>query len=139
MASFEVIFIGMSKYILLINGSVYGDSSGYHALQFAQAVLKAGHQIVSVFFYQNGVTQANCLVNLPGDELNLQQEWQLFAKQHTIDLIICASASLRRGIISEQEAKQYQLAHWNLGSSFIMGGLTELVSGIETSDHLLCF
>ncbi|MBO0180902.1 DsrE family protein, partial [Vibrio parahaemolyticus] len=53
----------MSKltYTLVVNGPVYGSQSARSAYQFAKAVIEQGHQLVSVFFYQDGVTNGTAL------------------------------------------------------------------------------
>ncbi|MCF1428948.1 MAG: sulfurtransferase complex subunit TusD [Shewanella sp.] len=129
----------MSKFIIQVNGSVYGDNAGYHALKFVDAVLMAGHDIVRVFFYQEGVSHANLLLSPASDELNLHRQWCALADKHSIELVNCVSAALRRGILSQQEAAEQQFAHWNTQKPFINGGLGELVTGIEQADRLVVF
>lgn len=40
----------MLRYCLLVTGPAYGTQQASSAYQFAQALLAAGHQLVSVFF-----------------------------------------------------------------------------------------
>ncbi|MCL1038002.1 sulfurtransferase complex subunit TusD [Shewanella corallii] len=129
----------MSKFIIQVNGSVYGDNAGVHALKFTQSALAAGHEVVRVFFYQEGVSHSNTLLSPASDEFNLHQAWCDLANQHSIELVNCVSAALRRGILSEQDAKEQQAEHWNTSAPFINGGLGELVTGIEQADRLICF
>ncbi|NKF50599.1 sulfurtransferase complex subunit TusD [Shewanella sp. WXL01] len=129
----------MSQFIIQVNGSVYGDQASFHALQFCQAVIAQGHQINQVFFYQDGVSNANVLACPPSDEPNLNALWREFAKAQSIPLINCVSAALRRGITSEQDAKENGLAQHNCDEQFMMGGLGELVTGIEKADRMVSF
>lgn len=42
------------SYTLVVNGGVYGSQSARNAYAFAQALLKKGHTLVSVFFIKKG-------------------------------------------------------------------------------------
>lgn len=129
----------MSKFIIQVNGPAYGTSASVNALRFTQAALQSGHQIMCVFFYQDGVYNSTDL-NLPAsDEYDVIANWKQLAAQHHVSLVNCVSAALRRGIISEQEALENGLTHWSMDTSFIMGGLGELVASIESADRLICF
>ena len=129
----------MSKFIIQVNGPAYGTSSSINALRFTQAAIAAGHQVICVFFYQDGVYNSTDL-NLPAaDENNVISDWKQLAQAHQVPLVNCVSAALRRGIISEQDAHENGLSHWNVGKSFIMGGLGELITGIESADRLISF
>ncbi|MDN5370753.1 sulfurtransferase complex subunit TusD [Shewanella fodinae] len=129
----------MSKLIILVTGQVYGPASGWRVLQFTQAALAAGEQIHCVFFFRNGVTQSNALVCPASDETNLLQEWQKIAEQYHVPLINCVSAAWRRGIMSADDAKENGRTSHNLAEPFIMGGLGELVTGIEQADRVVSF
>ncbi|QYJ80608.1 sulfurtransferase complex subunit TusD [Shewanella acanthi] len=129
----------MSKFIIQVNGPAYGTSASHSALRFTQAALSSGHEIHCVFFYQDGVYNTTDF-NLPAsDEFDIVAAWKQLALEHQVSLVNCVSAALRRGIVSEQESKENGLPHWNVGSSFVMGGLGELVTGIEAADRLMCF
>lgn len=110
-------------YTLVVNGPVYGSQSARSAYQFAQAVIEQGHTLVSVFFYQDGVTNGTAL-NVPAnDEFDLTKAWQSLAQQHNVRLETCVAAALRRGIISEDEANQHGLEQNNLATGFEQAGL----------------
>ena len=47
------------RYTLLVTGPAYGTQQASSALLFARALLAAGHQLQSVFFYREGVLNAN--------------------------------------------------------------------------------
>ncbi|OEG72276.1 tRNA 2-thiouridine(34) synthase TusD [Shewanella colwelliana] len=129
----------MSKILIQVNQPAYGKSSSYHALCYAKAAVTEGHQIVRVFFYQDGVLSTNSLNSPASDEYHLTQAWQAFAQTHHIPLINCVSAALRRGVLSPVEAKENRVAQWNLLPPFEMGGLGELVTGIEHADRVISF
>ena len=129
----------LGRFIIQVNGPACGSSASVDAVRFTQASLQSGHDVVCVFFYQDGVYNSTDF-NLPAsDEYDVIMGWKQLAAQHQVSLVNCVSAALRRGIVSQQEAQENGLNHWNVESSFIMGGLGELVTGIESADRLICF
>ncbi|GIU46808.1 sulfurtransferase TusD [Shewanella sairae] len=129
----------MSKFIIQVNSAAYGSAASYSAYRFAKSALESGHCIEKIFFYQDGVLNTNQLNSPASDEFNLQQAWVDLHNEYGVALINCVSAALRRGVLSEVEAIENQLSHWNMQAPFIMGGLGELVTGIETADRLVSF
>ncbi|ACA86751.1 sulfurtransferase complex subunit TusD [Shewanella woodyi] len=129
----------MSKFIIQVNGPVYGSSASYSAYQFTQAALAAGHEINCVFFYQDGVLNTSSLNSPASDEFDLTRAWISLNQKYSVRLVNCVSAALRRGVISKTEADESKLPHWNMQSPFEMGGLGELVVGIEKTDRLVSF
>ena len=129
----------MNKFIVQVNGPTYGSTASFRALKFCQAATSAGHQVIKVFFYQDGVQNSNSLHCPASDEINLHQLWVDFSQSQQVPLINCVSAALRRGVLSEQDAIENSKLQWNSASEFTMGGLGELVSGIEHADRLVCF
>jgi tRNA 2-thiouridine synthesizing protein D len=109
------------------------------ALKFIDSSLKLGHTINRVFFYQDGVLNANALSVLPQDEISLTAQWQKLREQHNIELIVCVAASLRRGVIDNAEAKRYQKAGSNLVDGFELSGLGQLVDATLVSDRVITF
>ncbi|MCL1098026.1 sulfurtransferase complex subunit TusD [Shewanella gelidii] len=129
----------MSKIIIVVNGSVYGATASRRALKYTQAALTEGHEITRVFFYQDGVYNTSALVSPASDEFDLVQEWQQLAQAHDVELVNCVSAALRRGVLSAQDAQENQKEQYNLAKGFQMGGLGELVTGIEASERMVSF
>lgn len=66
----------MSKFIIQVNGPAYGTSASVNALRFTQAALLSGHQVLCVFFYQDGVYNATDLSLPASDEYNVVTHWQ---------------------------------------------------------------
>ncbi len=126
-------------YTLVVNGSVYGSQSARSAYQFAQAVIEQGHTLVSVFFYQDGVTNGTALSVPANDEFDLTKAWQGLAKEHDVRLETCVAAALRRGIISEDEATQHGLTQNNLAEGFVQTGLGSLAEAMLTQDRVVQF
>ncbi|APC88673.1 sulfurtransferase complex subunit TusD [Vibrio parahaemolyticus] len=131
--------MGGLTYTLVVNGSVYGNQSARSAYQFAQAVIEQGHTLVSVFFYQDGVTNGTALSVPANDEFDLTKAWQGLAKEHDVRLETCVAAALRRGIISEDEATQHGLTQNNLAEGFVQAGLGSLAEAMLTQDRVVQF
>lgn len=109
------------------------------ALRFIESSLKLGHTIYRVFFYQDGVQNANAFSVLPLDELSLNTQWLKLREQHNIELTVCVAASLRRGILDATEAKRYKKDSQNLSDGFELSGLGQLVDATLSSDRLVTF
>lgn len=129
----------MSKFIIQVNGAAYSSSASYNAYQFSRAALESGHEIIRVFFYQDGVFNTSGLNSPASDEFDLTRSWIELSEQYRLELVSCVSAALRRGIISETEARENQVSHWNMQAPFTMAGLGELVTGLESADRLVSF
>ncbi len=126
-------------YTLVVNGPVYGSQSARSAYQFARAVIEQGHTLVSVFFYQDGVTNGSALCVPANDEFDLNNAWQVLADEHKVRLETCVAAALRRGIISEDEANQHGLTQNNLAQGFTQAGLGSLAEAMLTQDRVVQF
>lgn len=128
----------MQSFTLVIYGSPESQSSST-ALNFALALLKSGHQIYRLFFYQDGVLNASSLNTPPQDEENLPVKWQALIAEHKLDAVVCVASALKRGIIDATEAERYELSASNLREGFEISGLGQLVDGLLSSDRLINF
>ncbi|RTZ13648.1 sulfurtransferase complex subunit TusD [Vibrio aquaticus] len=126
-------------YTLVVNGSVYGSQSARSAYQFAKALIGQGHTLVSVFFYQDGVTNGSALTVPANDEFNLVKAWQDLAGDHGVRLETCVAAALRRGIVSQDEANQHGLSQNNLAEGFTQAGLGSLAEAMLVQDRVVQF
>jgi tRNA 2-thiouridine synthesizing protein D len=129
----------MLNYCLLVTGPAYGSQQASSAWQFAQALLAAGHRISCVFFYREGVLNANQLTSPANDEFDLVRAWVALAQQHDIELNVCVAAALRRGVADEQEAEQLKLVTSNLQAGFTLSGLGSLAEAALSCDRLVQF
>ncbi|STU55530.1 tRNA 5-methylaminomethyl-2-thiouridine synthase TusD [Klebsiella pneumoniae subsp. ozaenae] len=59
------------RFALTVTGPAYGTQQASSAWQFAQAVLQEGHELACVFFYREGVLNANQLTAPASDEFDL--------------------------------------------------------------------
>lgn len=127
------------RFALMVTGPAYGTQQASSALQFAQAVLAEGHELSSIFFYREGVYNANQLSAPASDEFDLVRAWQTLHEQHGVALHICVAAALRRGVTDETEAKQLGLAGANLQPGFNLSGLGALAEASLTCDRMVQF
>jgi hypothetical protein len=58
------------RFALMVTGPAYGTQQASSALQFAHALLAAGHELASVFFYREGVYNANQFTSPASDEFD---------------------------------------------------------------------
>ncbi|WP_339463131.1 sulfurtransferase complex subunit TusD [Pseudomonas sp. EA_105y_Pfl2_R69] len=113
--------------------------SSRRALRFAQAALASGHEIVRLFFYQDGVHSASSNVISPQDELDLTGEWRDFVHAQQLDAVVCIAAALRRGVLDTQEAQRYASGSANLQAPWELSGLGQLHEATQLADRLVCF
>jgi tRNA 2-thiouridine synthesizing protein D len=108
-------------------------------LLFAQAALAGGHEIVRLFFYQDGVYNASGSVVTPQDEQDLPKQWRTFVSEHQLDGVVCIAAALRRGVLNEEEAQRYQREAVAVGAPWELSGLGQLHDAVQDADRLICF
>lgn len=127
------------RFALMVTGPAYGTQQASSALQFARALVAEGHELVSVFFYREGVYNANQLTSPASDEFDLVRAWQQLHEQQGVALHICVAAALRRGVTDETEARQLGLPVFNLQPGFTLSGLGALAEATLTSDRVVQF
>ncbi|WP_373820285.1 sulfurtransferase complex subunit TusD [Glaesserella sp.] len=116
------------QYVLAIKQGVYGSQGAFLAYQVAEELLRAGHSIKQIFFFQDGVNNANKWVDPASDEVNLVEFWKKLAETHRLSLHLCISAAQRRGIVAE-----------NVAEGFVLAGLGEFSQALFSADRLLTF
>lgn len=116
------------KFGILINEGPFTHQASDSAYQFAKAALAKGHEIMRVFFYHDGVNNANKLAEPPTDDRNLVKMWSELAAEHDLDLVVCVAAALRRGIKDDI-----------LAPGFRISGLGQLIEAGIISDRLVTF
>ena len=127
------------KFAVVVSGAPYGTQGASSAYQFCASAVQAGHEIVGVFFYQEGVLNASQFVSPASDEINLPDFWAKLATQYQFPLEVCVSASLRRGIVNQTEAQQLSLGQYNLKAPFVLSGLGQLAELSAGADRLVQF
>ena len=116
------------KFALLVSEGPYTHQASDTAWNFASAAIAAGHEVMRVFFYHDGVYNATRLTEPPQDDRHIVNRWSKLNTEHGVDLVVCVAAALRRGIKDEV-----------LAPGFRISGLGQLVeAGIE-ADRLVTF
>jgi len=113
---------------ILINEGPFTHQASDSAYRFAVAALAKGHEIYRVFFYKDGVNNANKLSEPQTDDRNLVSLWSELSLENDIDLVVCVAAALRRGI-KEDIVKD----------GFRISGLGQLVEAGIQADRLVVF
>lgn len=116
------------KFAILLNESPFNHQAADSAYQFIKAAVAKGHEVVRVFFYYDGVHNANKLSEPQSDDRNIVKRWSELAAEHKIDLAVCVAAGLRRGIKDEV-----------LADGFRITGLGQLVESCMDADRLVTF
>ncbi|MCV2884083.1 sulfurtransferase complex subunit TusD [Aestuariibacter sp. AA17] len=129
----------MASFAIVVTRAPFDSQGAYTALRFSQAALAAGHDIKGVFFYQAGSANANGFIAGHSDELNMHHAWKAFKASTQTPLMVCVTAANRRGIVSEQDAEDLDLQHFNFDAPFESVGLGELVSIINDADRTIQF
>ncbi|EOI5786683.1 sulfurtransferase complex subunit TusD [Cronobacter turicensis] len=127
------------RFALMVTGPAYGTQQASSALQFAKALLAEGHSLESVFFYREGVYNANHFTSPASDEFDLVRAWQQLHDEYGVALHICVSAALRRGVTDENEARTQGLPGANLQPGFQLSGLGALAEAALTCDRVVEF
>ncbi|VEB95126.1 Sulfurtransferase TusD [Cedecea lapagei] len=127
------------RFALMVTGPAYGTQQASSALLFARALLAEGHTLERVFFYREGIYNANQLTAPASDEVDLVREWQSLSVQHGIALHICVAAALRRGVTDEEQAASLGLSVSNLQPGFTLSGLGALAEAALTCERMVQF
>ena len=127
------------KFAILVNEGPYTHQASDSAYYFTEAVLRAGHEIVRVFFYHDGVNNGTRLSVPPQDDRNIGERWSALAQQHEVELILCVAAAQRRGLLDEDEAKRAGKDGSNMAEGFQISGLGQLIDAGIQADRLIVF
>lgn len=130
------------SYCLLVTGSAYGTQQASSAYQFALALLEARHQLRNIFFYREGVLNANRLTAPANDEFDLVRAWSQLAENNNVKLHVCISAAQRRGVCDknqEDNIEDNMIVSNNLQPGFMLSGLGALAEALLTCDRVIQF
>lgn len=125
------------RYVIAVKSPIFSSQGSTLAYQFAEQLIAQGEQIDQIFFFQNGVDNANKLVNPASDEVNLLKNWQNLAQSHCLSLHLCISAAQRRGIVDESTTPISEQT--NLAEGFVLAGLGEFTQATLKADRLITF
>jgi len=126
-------------YSLLITASSASGHSAGTACRFAREVLRRGHSIYRIFFLDAGTDAGSSHAVFPQDEYDRLQPWVDLHEQHDIELILCISSALKRGMLDKTEAVRFERNGANIHPAFEISGLGQLVDAAVHSDRLVTF
>jgi len=126
-------------YSLIVLSSQATSRCATTAAQFARAAISRGHSIHRVFFLDEGVSAGTNNAVFPQDEHDRLEPWVELAQEHQVDLILCISSALRRGILDEEEARRHEKPAITAHPAFTISGLGQLVDATAHSDRILTF
>tara|TARA_R110002110_G_scaffold14698_1_gene67601 strand:- start:17412 stop:17804 length:393 start_codon:yes stop_codon:yes gene_type:complete len=126
-------------YSLLVMSNPANGQSAATAAQFARAVLERGHSIARIFFLDDGVYNAAANTVMPQDEHSVMCDWQWLATQHNVELVICVSSALRRGMLDTSEATRHEKLASSIDPLFVISGLGQLIEAAQQSDRMVTF
>jgi len=127
------------KFAVLVNEGPYQHQAADSAYQFVCAALAAGHDVLRVFFYHDGVNNGSRLTTPPQDDRHIQRRWTELARDKEVDLVLCVAACQRRGMVDEGERDRNGKDATNIAEGFRISGLGQLIeAGIE-ADRLITF
>lgn len=116
------------KYAIVINEGPYNHQASDSAYHFVKHALAKGHEILRVFFYYDGVFNANKYSAPQADDRNIVKRWSQLAETHDVDLAVCVAAGLRRGITEDV-----------LAPGFRITGLGQLIESCIDSGRTVVF
>ena len=126
-------------YSLLVLSSPTSGLCNRTAAHFANSVLARGHQIHRVFFLDAGTYAGTLSAVFPQDEASPLPAWVQLAEDYEVELVLCVSSALRRGMLDETEAQRYEQAGPTIHPAFTISGLGQLIDASASSDRLLTF
>ena len=85
---------------ILLKEGPYNHQAADTAYQFAVAARKRGHEVSSVFLYNDGVINATKMMDPPQDDRHIGNRWSEMGGEG-VRILACIAASKRRGINEE--------------------------------------
>ncbi|MEQ9066627.1 MAG: sulfurtransferase complex subunit TusD, partial [Gimesia chilikensis] len=117
----------------------YSSQASVTALNFARALLDQDHEIYRLFFYGDGVHNADKSTVVAVGETNLQNLWDELIRANELDSVVCVSSALKRGVLDPSEAERHQTGIANLRDSTDLAGLGQFVDAALQSDRVISF
>lgn len=127
------------KFSIVVYAAPYSSQAAATAFNFTQSLLDQGHDVYRLFFFGDGVHNANRLSVVAQDECNLQQQWDKLITAHKIDSVVCVSSAVNRGILDKQESKRQDLDAVSAYASSELAGLGQLIDATINSDRIVNF
>ncbi len=123
------------KFALAVYGPPVSSAAPDLAWRFAVAALDGGHAVSRVFFYADGVHNANCCQQPIQDQPDPYRRWLTLA-QRGVELSVCANSALRRGLLDAVHAGER--AAVSVQEPFALCGLGQLAAAMR-ADRVISF
>jgi len=127
------------NYSILVLSPPFSGDTALAAQQFARAVLARGHSIDRIFFYAEGVLNGSSKQVFPQDETDPTAGWLELAEGHGVELVLCVSSALKRGMLDEVEAQRHEVGDSTIHTAFEISGLGQLLDSTAGSDRIITF
>lgn len=127
------------NYALLVLASPFAGDTVLTAQSFARSVLERGHTIERVFFYGDGVLNGSSSHIYPQDETDPVAGWRALSQQHGVELILCVSSALKRGMLDTGEAERHDMPGATVHPEFEVSGLGQLIDASARCDRIVTF
>ena len=127
------------NYTIIVHAPGHATDASRTALSFCHAALDAGHSIVRVFFYHDGVENALASRVPPQGELDVTAAWRSFHHSTGVELAVCIAAALRRGVLNDEDAERYERPASTVDPAFAVVGLGQLIDAAARSERTITF
>jgi tRNA 2-thiouridine synthesizing protein D len=124
------------NFALAVYGPPVSSAAPELAWRFATAALDAGHAVSRVFFYADGVHNANCMQQPAPGEAPPRQRWLSLAERG-VALSVCANSALRRGLLDAEYATDASCAL--VRAPFELCGLGQFAAAAARADRVISF
>lgn len=91
-----------------------------------------------VFFFSDGVIAGNTQAVPAPDTHGLTAQWAEIASANGIDLVVCSTSAVRRGVLDAGEARRHDRA-LSLDRHFDIAGLGQWVEACLLADRVISF
>ena len=126
-------------FAITVHGAPFSSSAALSAYRFAEAALAVGHVIPRVFFYHDAVRTGDGLSVPPQEENSVVDRWAELSEKHGVELAVCISASLKRGVLNDEARDRYDKPATNLHPAYTIVGLGQLIDVIVGADRFISF
>ena len=123
------------KFSIVIYSAPYSTEAASTAFNFSKSLLEHGLELYRLFFFGDGVHNANKLAVVAQDEVNLQQQWHSLIKNYQLDSVVCVTSAIKRGIVDATESQRHELEAASMYDSSEVAGLGQLIDAAINSGN----
>ncbi|MEQ8516653.1 MAG: sulfurtransferase complex subunit TusD [Chromatocurvus sp.] len=127
------------QYTLLVLSSPADGHCLLTAARVADALLRAGHKLNTVFFSDAATAVGLVTLSTPQDEISAQRAWQALSAEHDLELVLCVASAMQRGVLGSDDLPRDSALTPSLAEGFSIGGLGQLVAATHAADRVLTF